>query len=224
MSVNRARKIASFEEAIKEAKEQAEPRNFQESIEIQISLQNIKLERSENRFSARVVLPHPVAKRDRIGLFAADAHLSTLKELQEEMKEELTIISERKFNQIKTDPRAIKKLAKDVRIFLASVTLMGDIGKFLGRYLAPRNKMPLPLPIGSDVKEILQRAKRTVQIRLREDPIIYCKIGHEEMKREELAENAFALLQEITKNTPNRWMNIEEIGFKTTMGPRIEGG
>lgn len=224
MSVNRARKIASFEKAIKEAKEQAKPRNFQESIEIQISLRNINLERSENRFSARVVLPHPVARRDKIGVFSADAHLSTLKELQEQMKDEITIISERKFNQIKTDPRAIKKLAKDVRIFLASVTLMGDIGKFLGRYLSPRNKMPLPLPIGSDVKEILMRSKRTVQVRLREDPIIYCKIGYEEMKADELAENAFALLQEITNKTPNRWMNVEDIGFKTTMGPLIEGG
>lgn len=185
-------------------------------------MKDIDLDQPENRFTKRVVLPHPVAKKDKIGVFADDPHLSALREVEEDMDDELNIISKRNFDQIKTDPRAIKNLASDVRIFLASVSLMGDIGKHLGKFLAPRNKMPVPLPIGAEVKEFLERTKRTVQIRLRDDPIIYCKIGHEEMDAEDLTENALALLREITDETSKRWGNIAKIGFKTTMGPRIE--
>lgn len=212
----------NFKASIEKAKEQAESRNYREAIEVQISLRNIDLDQPENRFTTRIVLPHPVTVKDKIGIFASDAHLSTLEDIQEEMDGEIQIISERKFDRIKTDARTIKKLAEDVRIFLASVSLMGDIGKHLGRYLAPRNKMPIPLPIGADLREIIQRAKRTIQIRLRDDPIIYSKIGEESIDNEKLADNALALLQEIIEEVPNRWNNIKEIGFKTTMGPRIE--
>ncbi|NIW13725.1 MAG: 50S ribosomal protein L1 [Candidatus Thorarchaeota archaeon] len=222
MASTRQKRRKSFKTAIEQAIEQATPRNFLESVEIQIKLRDIDLDQPENRFTTRVVLPHFVANKDNIGFFASDAHLTTLEEIQEELEDEITIISQTKLNRIRTNPRDIKKLASKIRIFLASVSLMGDIGKYLGRYLSPRNKMPIPVAIDADLKEAIERAKRTVQIRLRDNPTIYCKIGHEGMDTENLADNAFMLLQEIIEKTPKREGNIEEISFKTTMGPQIE--
>ena len=57
-------------DAVKEAKEQAKPRNFTQSIDVIINLKDLDVRKPENRFSEEVALPNGRGKEIKIGVIA----------------------------------------------------------------------------------------------------------------------------------------------------------
>ncbi len=220
MAVTEKTLEAAALKAIKKMRQISPKRNFVESVEVQISLKGIDLRRPENRFRIKVKLPHPVSDKDKIAVFADDPHIPPLKPLEE--KGEVIIIDKAKIEELSTNKRAIKKLARRIRMFVASATLMSLIGRYFGRYLSPRNKMPIPVGITSNIVDAVNEAKRTVAASLQKSPTVHAKIGNIKMKDEELAENVAAFVMAIKNKMPKGWQNIRRVFVKTTMGPPVE--
>jgi large subunit ribosomal protein L1 len=57
-------------DAVKEAKEQAKPRNFTQSIDVIINIKDLDVRKPENRFSEEVALPNGRGKEIKIGVIA----------------------------------------------------------------------------------------------------------------------------------------------------------
>ena len=207
-------------QAVKEIKEKSPKRNFVESIELQIGIKDVDLNRPENRFRTNIRLAYPIATKDKIGFFADDAHATALKNL--ETNGEVTIIDRAKIEELRSNPKAAKKIAKKTRIFLASQSLMGLIGRYFGRILSPRNKMPIPVPPNADLKSVIDDAKRTIMLRLHKSPSINVKIGNVNMNDEEIVENAMTVISAIKDRLPKGYRNIGSITIKTTMGPPVK--
>ncbi len=207
-------------QAVKEIKEKSPKRNFVESVELQIGIKDVDLNRPENRFRTNIRLAYPIATKDKIGFFADDAHATALKNL--ETDGEVTIIDRAKIEELRSNPKAAKKIAKKTRIFLASQSLMGIIGRYFGRILSPRNKMPIPVPPNADLKSVLDDAKRTIMLRLHKSPSINVKIGNVNMNDEEIVENAMTVISAIKDRLPKGYRNIGSITIKTTMGPPVK--
>ncbi len=207
-----------LKDAISKAIETAPARNFEESVECIIVVRDIDLRRPENRFRMFVTLPHDVALKDRIGVFADGRHLT---EIQSAKFDDiiLEIIDRAKLEVIRSKPRAAKKLAKKYRIFVASAPLMAIVARYIAKYLASRNKMPIPVPPARNMVEAVREAKKTVAIRLSSAPQIATKIGYRSMKVDMLLENALALVNSVVNKLPNGFRNISDIYVKTTMGP-----
>jgi large subunit ribosomal protein L1 len=55
-------------DAVKEAKEQAKPRNFTQSIDVIINIKDLDVRKPENRFSEEVALPNGRGKEIKIGV------------------------------------------------------------------------------------------------------------------------------------------------------------
>jgi len=90
----------------------------------------------------------------------------------------------------------------------------------MGRYLGPRGKMPQPVPPSADVKTFIERAKRSVRVKLRDQPLIMCRIGTEDQSAKEVAENAMAVMNFLlSKFKPQ---NVERVYVKLTMGPPVK--
>jgi len=206
--------------ALKKMREITPKRNFVESVEVQLALKGIDLKRPENRFKAKITMPYPITDVDKITVFADDPHMSPLKPLSE--KGVIRVIGKAKLEEIASNKREIRKLAKRTRIFLASTTLMSKIGRYFGRYLSPRNKMPIPVPITGDIVKAVENAKKTVSVSLQKSPTVHGKIGNIKMDDKELAANVTAFVMNIKNRLPKGWTNVKSIHIKTTMGPSVK--
>lgn len=205
-------------EIIEQAIAKAPKRNFEESVECIIVIKDIDLRKPENRFRMFVKLPYDVAKVDRIGAFADGKHLT---EIQNAKFNDviLEIIDRAKLEVLRSKPRLAKKLARHNRIFVASAPMMTLIARYIAKYLAPRNKMPIPVPPNKNMVDAVREAKKTVAIRLSTTPQIATKIGYKSMSVDHLVENALTLIGSIVNKLPNGFRNISDIYVKTTMGP-----
>lgn len=103
---------------------------------------------------------------------------------------------------------------------------MPKIGRYLGRYLGPRNKMPVVVPpTMTNIEPIVEKLKKTVRIQLKDNPVVHAPVGTEKMSDEQLAENIEAVLNAIIGKLERGENQIRSVYVKTTMGPavRVEG-
>ncbi|AHL21676.1 MULTISPECIES: 50S ribosomal protein L1 [Thermococcus] len=204
-------------EAVKEAKARAKPRNFTQTVEIAVNLKDIDLRKPENRFKLEVVLPHGRGKEPKIAVIADGAVAEAAKKLG------LDVISGEQLEEIAKSPREARKLAKRYDFFIAAAPLMPKIGKYLGRYLGPRNKMPQVVPpTMTNLEPIVARLKKTVRIQLKNNPVVHAPIGTEDMDDEKLAENAEAVLNAIINKLERGENQVKSVYVKTTMGPAVK--
>ena len=208
--------IKEIIEAVKEAKEKAKERKFKESIDLSISFKNLDLKKPENRISAEVTLPHPINKPVKVCVIASG-------DLEVRAKNEGidSVLSRTDLEKFLSDRKAAKKLAKQFDFFLAQVDLMPLVGRSLGPVLGPRGKMPKPIPPTADVKSLVEQYRRTVRIRMRNNPVIHVRVGTKDMEDEKIAENIKAVLEFLLEKLEKGIQNIKSIYVKTTMGPPV---
>jgi large subunit ribosomal protein L1 len=204
-------------EAVKEAKARAKPRNFTQTVEMAVNLKDIDLKKPENRFKLEVVLPHGRGKEPKIAVIADGAVAEAAKKLG------LDVISGEQLEELAKSPRQARKIAKNYDFFIAAAPLMPKIGKYLGRYLGPRNKMPQVVPpTMTNLEPIIERTKRTVRVQLKNNPVVHAPIGTEDMDDEKLAENAEAVLNAILGKLERGENQVKSVYVKTTMGPAVK--
>ncbi len=204
-------------EAVKEAKARAKPRNFTQTVEMAVNLKDIDLKKPENRFKLEVVLPHGRGKEPKIAVIADGAVAEAAKKLG------LDVISGEQLEELAKSPREARKLAKKYDFFIAAAPLMPKIGRYLGRYLGPRNKMPQVVPpTMTNLEPIIARLKRTVRIQLKNNPVVHAPIGTENMEDEKLAENAEAVLNAVINKLERGENQVKSVYVKTTMGPAVK--
>ncbi len=201
-----------FEDKIIMAKEKAKERNFTQSVDLIINLKNVDLNNPENRFSEQVSMPYTVSEETKIAVIG-----DTLKAENADK-----MISQSELEDLYDDMSNAKKLADEIDHFIAEAPLMPDIGKNLGPVLGPRDKMPKPLPPGSDASDKIKSLKQTISVKVKEEPSVKCKIGNEAMPNENLAQNAETVVNFVIDNLPMGKHNIEDVYCKLTMGPVVE--
>jgi len=208
-------RMESLVKAIEEAKKIAKPRRFVQSYELIIKLRDVDTKRPENRFSELVALPNPPPRKlSKVAVIADGDMALKAREAGADL-----VITREELEKIAGSKKEAKKVAKAFDAFLAQADLMPVVGRLIGRYLGPRGKMPQPVPPSADLKAFIDRAKRSVRVRLRDQPLIMCRIGAEDQNPKEVAENAMAVLNFLL----NRFkpQNIERVYVKLTMGPPV---
>lgn len=202
----------NVEDRIREAKEKAKERNFTQSVDLIINLKNVDLNNPENRFSEQISMPYQVSEDTKVAVIG-----NTLKADNADK-----IISESELEDLFDDQSEAKKVANEIDHFIAEAPLMPDIGKELGPVLGPRDKMPQPLPPGSDATEKIKNLRQTVPIKVKEQPSVKVKIGNEAMPVENVADNAETIINFVEEQLPMGQHNIKDIYCKLTMGPVVE--
>jgi large subunit ribosomal protein L1 len=56
---------------------------------------------------------------------------------------------------------------------------MATVGRTLGPVLGPRGKMPVPVAPNADVDALIAKHRKTVVVRMRNQPIIQTTVGTE---------------------------------------------
>ena len=183
-------------DAVKEAKEQAKPRNFTQSIDVIINLKDLDVRKPENRFS--------IADGE-LALAAKNAGVDV-------------VISKEDLQEFGKDIKAAKKVVNSVDSFIAQADMMPLVGRFLGRILGPRNKMPKPVPASARIEPLLERTQATIKVGVKQQPSIQILVGTQDMDDEKLAENIEAVLAVLDRNLEKGRNQIKSMYIKATMG------
>ena len=203
--------------AIEKMKKDSPARKFAEAVDIAINLKDINLNDPSKRFQMDVRLPHPLDKEVKICVIGEGSHL-----VEAESAGVARIVNKDELDNISRDPKLARKLAKQHDFFIATASMMPTIGRNLGKYLSTRGKMPKPLPPTAPVASLIENLKTTVNIRLRQSPVIHARIATLTMDNESIIENALSLLRNVESRLEKGEHNIRSIYIKTTMGPAIK--
>ena len=199
--------------AVKKALEASPKRNFKESVDLAINLRDVDLSVPKNRIQEDIVLPHGRGKALRVCVIGSAELAAKAKDLAD------LVITPDELGKIADDRKQAKKVASQVDYFIAEAPLMPQIGKRLGIVLAPRGKMPKPIPPGADPAPMIESLKKTVSVRTKDRKTFQAPVGTVDMTPEELAENVDAILKRVTSKLEKGKMNIDSAYVKTTMGP-----
>ena len=204
----------SLKEKIVEAIKNSSERKFKQSVEVIFNFKNMNIEDADKKLNTNVFLPKGRGKDVKVGVFAEgdmnlrakklSKHVLNLKELQEYAK----------------GKRKMRVLASKCYGFIAQMDLMPHVGKSWGVVLAPRGKMPQPIPGNADLEPVMKRIKNSVRLKSKKIPTVQAAIGTADMTPEDLAENGMAIYSEINKKIPKE--NIASIYVKTTMGKTVK--
>jgi large subunit ribosomal protein L1 len=210
----------SIIKAIKEAKEKSKKRKFNQSFELIINLTELDLKKPEHQLETWINLPN-INKNNKIcGLIGPELKEST-KGLCD------TIVMHDDFIQYAKDKKLTKKLANNHEFFIGQANIMPDIAKTFGRILGTKGKMPNPkagcvVPPNANIKVLVENLKKTIKIRAKTQPSIKCKVGTEDMKEEEIAENIATIHKQVLHLLPKEKNNIKNILIKLTMGKPVK--
>jgi len=201
-------------EAVKKAKEQAKPRNFTQSVDVIINIKDLDVKKPENRIDEEVSLPNGRGKDVKIA-FIADGDLA----IQAENAGADLIINKAKLEDLGKDRKAAKKMANSYNFFVAQADMMPLVGRFLGPVLGPRKKMPKPVPATIKPDPIIERLKKTIKVRVKDQPLIQAIVGTQDMDDEMIAQNIEAVLGILDQKLEKGRNQIKTMYVKTTMGP-----
>ena len=203
--------------AVKKARENSKKRNFVQSFELIINLQDIDPKKPEGRIMERIELPHRIGKGNRVCVFATGDLALKARRAGADL-----VLGREDIEALAGDKKGQRKLAKSYDFFIAEAPLMPLIGRVLGSMLGPRGKMPTPVPPTADIKDQIERHRKMVSLRLRGQPVLQCRVGTEDMPDEQIVENIQTVLERIEGKLKRGIKNIRSIYIKTTMGSPVK--
>jgi large subunit ribosomal protein L1 len=213
MSVERK----NLREALKELREKTPKRNFNQSIELIINLQDVDLKKPENRIQETIELPHPLGKKVSVCVFASgDAALRARRAGAD------IVLEREEIESLMGDKKRQRQIANKADSFIATAPLMPIVGRVFGAILGPRGKMPTPIPPTANIESEIERHRKLVNVRARGQPVLSCRVGTEDMSDDEIIDNIDAVLRRIEGKLKRGIKNISSIYIKATMGPPIK--
>ncbi len=209
--------VEAAERIIREAKEKGKGRNFQQTVDLILTLKDVDLKEQGKKIGGDVVLPSGRGRPVKICVIAAGDLALRAKETG------VDVLTREDIATIGSDKKRAKELARKYDFFVAQADMMPLVGKTLGGVLGPRGKMPKPIPPNADVAAVVARLTKTVTVRTqREQPIINAVIGTEAMSDRDLAANFAAVVESVESTLPRGEQNIGSIIVKTTMGKPVK--
>ena len=201
-------------QAVKKALERPVKRNFTESIDLAINLQNIDMSHTQNRIDEEIILPNGLGKPVKVAVFASGELAVNAEKAGADL-----IIPPEQINVLGENKKRAKTLANEHDFFIAEASLMPSIGKNLGTVLGPRGNMPSPIPPGADISKPIERLKKTVRLRSKDKITFHTIVGCETMDTKEISANIEAIIKRLETKVEKH--KIHSIYVKTTMGPSV---
>ena len=96
------------------------------------------------------------------------------------------------------------------------------VGRTLGPVLGPRGKMPIPVPPNADIEALMAKHRKTIVVRMRNQPIIQVSVGAENMSEDELWDNVQAVLRVLDGKLKRGLKNVKLAYVKTSMGTPVK--
>jgi len=203
--------------AIKEVKSKSKERKFTQSVDLILDIKELDMKAPEGRIQQIVELPHVTGKPNKICVFATGELAFKAKASSADI-----VIEKADLESLLGKKKALRKLGNTYDVFISEAPLMALVGRTFGPVLGPRGKLPIPVPPNVNIKEEIEKHRKTVRIRMRNQPIIQVQIGTEDMKDEDLVDNILAVLRFLDGKLKRGLKNIKFLFIKTSMGTPVK--
>jgi large subunit ribosomal protein L1 len=207
----------TISEAIKQAKTKSGEKKFNQTVDLILDITEIDMKAPESRIQEVVELPHDTGKPNRICVIASGEFAVKAKKAQADH-----VIERADLDALNGKKKELRKLAGDYDVFISEAPLMPLVGRILGPVLGPRGKMPIPVPPNADIAALITKHRKTVVVRMRNQPIIQVSVGSQQMKDEELVDNAMAVLRVLDGKLKRGLKNVKYAFVKTSMGEPVK--
>jgi large subunit ribosomal protein L1 len=204
-------------DAVKEAKEKSGQKKFNQTVDLILDIKEIDMKAPEGKITEVVELPHATAKPNKI-CFVASGELA----LKARRANADNVIERADLDALAGKKKDLRKIASDYDVFISEASLMQTVGRTLGPVLGPRGKMPIPVPPSADVAALIEKHRKTIVVRMRNQPIIQTTIGTQNQSDEELVDNIQAVLRVLEGKLKRGLKNIEMVFIKTSMGTPVK--
>jgi len=201
----------SLEEAL-EILEKFPKVKFDEAVEMHFKL-NVDTTKSDQQVRGGIVLPHGTGKTKTIAAFT-ETQASEAKKAGADVVGGEELVA-----------KIIKDKTIDFEVAVATPEMMPKLSK-AARILGPRGLMPNPKTgtVGPKVTEMIEELKKgKADFKTDKGGNIHQVIGKRSFSKEQLKENAEALLEEINKNKPAKVKGklIKNVTLTATMTPGV---
>jgi large subunit ribosomal protein L1 len=204
-------------DAVKEAKTKSGEKKFTQSVELILDIKEIDMKSPEGRIQQVVELPHPTGKPNKV-LVVASGELA----LKAKQAKADKVMERAELEDLAGKKKELRKLANDYDVFLSEAPLMSSVGRIFGPVLGPRGKLPVPVPPNADIASLIAKHRKTVLVRMRNQPIIQCLVGTEDMKEEEVVDNIQVVLRVLEGKLKRGLKNVKFAFIKTSMGKPVK--
>lgn len=200
--------------SIAQARKQSKQRNFIQTWDFCINVKGLNLKKPESRFAVDVPLPKGRGKEPSVAIFA-DSMAAEAAKLAN------VVVRKEEISGLAKDKKRLGELM-GCNIFLGEASLMALVGKELGPTLAPKGKIPKPIPPNVKLDAFVAASKRSLRVALKESPTIHAAIGNDKMQDEDVAANAEAIFNAVKEKLPKGLNNIKSVCIKLTMGRPVK--
>jgi len=204
-------------DAVKQAKEKSGGKKFNQTVDLILNITEIDMKSPEGKITEVVELPHATGKPNKICVVASGELAMKARRANADK-----VLERADLERLAGKKKDLRKLASDYDVFVAEAPLMSLVGKILGPVLGPRGKMPIPVPLNADVVALLEKHRKTVVVRMRNQPIIQVSVGAESMSEDELWDNIQAVLRVLEGKLKRGLKNIKLAYIKTSMGTPVK--
>ncbi len=204
-------------DAVKEAKEKSGQKKFNQTIDLIMNIKEIDMKAPEGKIQEVVELPHATAKPNKICAVASGETALKARRANAD-----NVIERADLDDLAGKKKELRKIATDYDIFISEAPLMPLVGRILGPFLGPRGKMPIPLPPNVDIATLIEKHRKTIVVRMRNQPLIQCSIGTANQTDEEIVDNIQAVLRMLEGKLKRGLKNIDEVFIKTSMGTPVK--
>jgi len=203
--------------AVKEAKAKSGQKKFNQTVDLILDIKEIDMKSPEGKIQAIVDLPHATGKPNKICVIATGELAMKAKNAEADK-----VLERADLDALAGKKKELRKLASDYDVFISEAPLMSLVGKILGPVLGPRGKLPVPIPPNADVAGLMAKHRKTVIVRMRNQPIIQVPVGSESMTEEELVDNIQAVLRVVEGKLKRGLKNVKFAFIKTSMGTPVK--
>ena len=204
-------------DAVKEAKAKSGEKKFTQSIELILDIKEIDMKSPEGKIQQVVDLPYATGKPNKIVVIATGELALKAKQAKVD-----NVLEKADLEGLSGKKKELRKLANTYDVFLSEAPLMPLVGRMLGPALGPRGKLPVPVPPNADITTLIKKHRKTVVVRMRNQPIIQCAVGTADMKEEEVVDNIQAVLKVLEGKLKRGLKNIKFAFIKTSMGTPVK--
>jgi large subunit ribosomal protein L1 len=204
-------------DAVKEAKTKSGQKKFNQTVDLILNIVEIDMKAPEGKIQAVVDLPHATGKPNKICIIATGELAFKARKTNAD-----SVIEKADLEALAGKKKELRKLASDYDVFISEAPLMQLVGRILGPVLGPRGKMPVPVAPNADIASLIEKHRKTIVVRMRNQPIIQCSVGTENMNEEELFDNIQAVLRVLEGKLKRGLKNIKLAYIKTSMGTPVK--
>ncbi|MFA7397251.1 MAG: 50S ribosomal protein L1 [Candidatus Bathyarchaeia archaeon] len=204
-------------EAIKQAKSKAGDKKFNQTIDLILDIQEIDMKAPEGKIQEVVELPHDTLKPNSVCVIASGEIALKAKNAGADR-----VVERGDLEDLNGKKKELRQLGNKYDVFISEAPLMPLVGRILGPVLGPRGKMPVPVAPNADIVALINKHRKTVVIRMRNQPIIQVPVGSQQMKDADLTDNVMTILRVLDGKLKRGLKNIKYVYIKTSMGEPIK--